>query len=114
MRLHRNSAPLPLAEQGLKSSFQGSAEGPGVREEIALQTNPPALPALPISPETRFVVPVPIVGRMRIVTVIAAWLVAESVAAVEKCQLVEKGFGPQGKAGVKLETVVAGLEVPWG
>ena len=51
---------------------------------------------------------------MRIVTVIAAWLLAESVAAAEKCQLVEKGFGPQGKAGVKLETVVAGLEVPWG
>src|SRR5712664_576124 len=39
---------------------------------------------------------------------------ASSVGAAEKCELVKKGYGPEGKAAVKLETVVAGLEVPWG
>src|SRR5229473_1281067 len=39
---------------------------------------------------------------------------ASSVGAAEKCELLKKGYGPDGKAAVKLETVVAGLEVPWG
>jgi aldose sugar dehydrogenase len=41
-------------------------------------------------------------------------LLAPVVGAGEKCELVRKGYGPEGKAAVKLETVVAGLEVPWG
>jgi aldose sugar dehydrogenase len=51
---------------------------------------------------------------MRLLPVLLAVLAAGNVGAAEKCQLVEKGFGPEGKVAVKLETVVAGLEVPWG
>src|SRR5256885_10950757 len=51
---------------------------------------------------------------MRAVPIVLALLVARAAGAVEKCQLVKKGFGPEGKAQVKLETVVAALEVPWG
>src|SRR6267143_6777212 len=51
---------------------------------------------------------------MRLLPVLLAVLAAGNVGAAEKCQLVEKGFGPEGKAAVKRETVVAGLEVPWG
>lgn len=35
-------------------------------------------------------------------------------ASGAECQLVRKGFGPKGQAQVRLETVVSGLEVPWG
>jgi glucose/arabinose dehydrogenase len=40
--------------------------------------------------------------------------IALSAGAAEKCVLVRDGYGPQGKVAVRLETVVAGLEVPWG
>jgi len=30
------------------------------------------------------------------------------------CRLVERGFGPEGTASFQLETVVSGLDVPWG
>jgi aldose sugar dehydrogenase len=43
----------------------------------------------------------------------AALAISSSVAAAEKCELVKRGYGPQGKTSVKLETAVAGLEVPW-
>jgi glucose/arabinose dehydrogenase len=32
----------------------------------------------------------------------------------DECQLVESGFGPQGNVAIQVETVVSGLEVPWG
>ena len=41
-------------------------------------------------------------------------LAISSSAAAERCELVKSGYGAQGKTAVKLETVVAGLEVPWG
>src|SRR5947209_20294306 len=51
---------------------------------------------------------------MRALALVLTVLAAQSAGAVEKCELVKKGYGPEGKAAVKLETVVAGLEVPWG
>ncbi len=30
------------------------------------------------------------------------------------CSLVAEGYGPRGMAALKAETVVSGLEVPWG
>src|SRR6267143_966841 len=51
---------------------------------------------------------------MRALPILVTLLVAQAVGAAEKCELVKKGFGPEGKAAVKLETAVAGLEVPWG
>jgi glucose/arabinose dehydrogenase len=44
----------------------------------------------------------------------AALAAAMGAMAAEKCELVKNGYGPEGKTPVKLETVVAGLEVPWG
>jgi len=44
----------------------------------------------------------------------AALAAATGAMAAEKCELVKSGYGPEGKTPVKLETVVAGLEVPWG
>lgn len=41
-------------------------------------------------------------------------LVAGARAHAADCQLVAKGYGPKGRAQVRLETVVTGLEVPWG
>src|SRR5438045_9273143 len=51
---------------------------------------------------------------MRIAAGLLLVAIAGRVGAAEKCELVKKGYGPEGKAAVKLETVVAGLEVPWG
>jgi glucose/arabinose dehydrogenase len=56
---------------------------------------------------------VTIVGRMRWVFAILV-LAASTRASAAECQLVKKGFGPKGQAQVGLETVVIGLEVPWG
>lgn len=40
---------------------------------------------------------------------------AQPIAAQNAaCRLVESGFGPQGQVKVRAETVVTGLEVPWG
>lgn len=39
-------------------------------------------------------------------------MVAQTGSA--RCTLVENGFGPQGRAQVRVEEVVTGLEVPWG
>jgi aldose sugar dehydrogenase len=39
---------------------------------------------------------------------------AAARAAAADCQLVRDGYGPRGKVKVRLETVVTGLEVPWG
>jgi glucose/arabinose dehydrogenase len=51
---------------------------------------------------------------MRALGMLVPMLVAAAVGAAEKCVLVRDGYGPQGKVAVRLETVVAGLEVPWG
>src|SRR5260370_24957492 len=51
---------------------------------------------------------------MRALGMLVPMLVAAAVGAGEKCVLVRDGYGPQGKVAVRLETVVAGLEVPWG
>ena len=53
-------------------------------------------------------------AHMRAFLLVAALIAAQGVGAAEKCELVKKGYGPDGKAAVKFETVVAGLEVPWG
>ncbi|HWE26091.1 MAG TPA: PQQ-dependent sugar dehydrogenase [Myxococcales bacterium] len=46
---------------------------------------------------------------------LAALLLAGGAHAfAADCQLVAKGYGPKGQAQVRLETVVSGLEVPWG
>lgn len=39
---------------------------------------------------------------------------ARSQPASQDCLLVEEGFGPPGEVSVRAETVVDGLEVPWG
>ena len=41
-------------------------------------------------------------------------LAVSARTSAAECQLVRKGFGPKGQAQVRLETVVNGLEVPWG
>lgn len=51
---------------------------------------------------------------MRLLPLVLVALAAKSAGAAGKCELVKKGYGPEGKTAVKLETVVAGLEVPWG
>src|SRR2546430_17049438 len=51
---------------------------------------------------------------MRALALVLTVLAAQSAGAVEKCELVKKRYGPEGKAAVKLETVVAGLEGPGG
>src|SRR5437879_5245874 len=60
-----------------------------------------------------FMSPSTIVGRMRWVFSMLV-LAATTGASAAECQLVKKGFGPKGQAHVSLETVVIGLEVPWG
>lgn len=37
-----------------------------------------------------------------------------ATASNQACTLVESGYGPQGKVDVRAETVVSGLETPWG
>ena len=39
---------------------------------------------------------------------------SRSAASAPPCVLVESGFGPEGAVEVRTETVVSGLEVPWG
>lgn len=39
---------------------------------------------------------------------------AQTVAQTAECRLVEDGFGASGSVNVRAETVVSGLEVPWG
>jgi glucose/arabinose dehydrogenase len=51
---------------------------------------------------------------MQALALLALLAIALSAGAAEKCVLVRDGYGPQGKVAVRLETVVAGLEVPWG
>jgi aldose sugar dehydrogenase len=51
---------------------------------------------------------------MRAAAFLAALAIPLSAGAAEKCELVKDGFGPAGKVAVRAETVVAGLEVPWG
>src|SRR6266436_4639893 len=51
---------------------------------------------------------------MRAFAILAMAALAQAAGAAEKCELVKQGYGPEGKSGVRLETVVAGLEVPWG
>ena len=46
--------------------------------------------------------------------VVAACARPAAAASSNACQLVSDGYGPDGKVPVQLETVVAGLEVPWG
>jgi glucose/arabinose dehydrogenase len=47
-----------------------------------------------------------------VVAAFGAWGAYAAYAA--PCELVREGYGPRGKAAVKLETVTSGLEVPWG
>ena len=51
---------------------------------------------------------------MQALALLALLAIALSAGAAEKCVLVRDGYGPQGMVAVRLETVVAGLEVPWG
>jgi glucose/arabinose dehydrogenase len=54
-----------------------------------------------------------IVARMRRLFV-ALVLVVGGAARAADCQLVRDDYGPKGRAQVRVETVVSGLEVPWG
>lgn len=45
---------------------------------------------------------------------LGAWFSGQPAAAQSSCRLVEDGFGPAGSVAVRAETVVSGLEVPWG
>ncbi|HYV65313.1 MAG TPA: PQQ-dependent sugar dehydrogenase, partial [Myxococcales bacterium] len=51
---------------------------------------------------------------MQALLLLAAATTAGGAWAADQCELVEKGYGAEGKAAVRLETVVSGLEVPWG
>ncbi len=50
---------------------------------------------------------------MRWIPVVAVLAVARVGEAAAPCELVRRGYGPQGTVAVKLENVVAGMEVPW-
>lgn len=57
------------------------------------QASEPSAPAQPVGPESPD---------------------AATADAAADCRLVEEGFGPAGAVEVRAETVVSGLEVPWG